>query len=639
MEFTDIAYAKFLQAWPELSNLILSFQDLSSELGDDSDIQIGIFILRSGADIFYVPVIAKGQGLFPIDSIFFSSKSKFFPLTKDSIEIILNSQKPEMGTPTKIPQTVPQNPSVQHLINPPRTGKFAYASSSKLTEFLTVLPNQVKEAVIEKLAENKEVYNKLHGMFGLDTIFNALKNTSRLEADTRPASENVGVRIVRGGDNLPTPQVTSILTKGYAVDGSNPLTRVAIASENFSEKKFSLLSSIDGGYDYNIVMTTGGTRKAFVPVDLGGSTMNLKGEKEDEDPFGYMKNTRLSRPSFLLFENGDYAITGKAVCQGDSDTNKDVLKRYFEFNQGKIPRDVDNGDTLAIFDSNMCLVGAFYVLSVALVYEGVTMTARCKFTDQRVLIHAFRGYNKSALSTRNTIFIPYDAMCLTLQKDQSDTLERSVTSASVKEEVAAWGMLNSSLNLTYDNVDFYVNGRPIPSVPDVMELLVVKNHIAPSAAESFVKKAMETKKVVIYLSKEAASGASDFDTPGQIPQFGQDPPPQINPLGKGSNFLPNMRNAVETEDPQTVENTLISELLQSPDMFELIEEYLPDIEEAVDRLGRILFLGRINLSKLGEEHNADDVFNFMSLLKNVYRMLGENYIKLQRFAANVKQTK
>lgn len=635
MEFTDIAYAKFLQAWPELSNLIVTFQDMSSELGDDSDIHIGIFILRSGGEYLYVPVVARGQGLFPIDSIFFSSKSKFFPLTRESIDLILVSQKQGLGKPSKVPQTIPQNPSVQHLVNPPRTGKFSYASASRLTDFLAALPNEVKEFVIEKVAEDKEVYNKLHTMFGLDVMFGSLRPTSRLENADHAKAVAMGVRLVRDGENLPTPQVASILTKGYAIDGSNPLTRVAIASEKAENKKFSMLTQIDGGYDYNIVMSTGQVRPAFVPVDIGTSLSSQKGRGEIDQSTLYEANTQYIHPSFLIFENGDYAISPQIVCQGEASKEKHVLKTYLEFNKLYVPREIERDRAIAIFDQNLCLVGAYGIYNAALVYEGVTFKARCLLSDSRVTIHAFRGYHNTPMSTNDVIFIPYNSACIYLGADVSGDLERRVTAAALKEEVATWGLLNSSLNLTYDNVDFYVNGKPVPSVPDVMEVLVVKNGIDPTAAESFVKKAMEDKKVVIYLSKQAG----DFDTPGQIPQFGVDAPPQVNPWGTGSNFLPNMRNAVKTDDPQTVENTLISELLQSPDMFELIDEYLPDIEEAIDRLGRILLLGRINLSKLGQDHNADDVFNFMSLLKNVYRMLGENYIKLQRFAANVKQTK
>ena len=87
-------------------------------------------------------------------------------------------------------------------------------------------------------------------------------------------------------------------------------------------------------------------------------------------------------------------------------------------------------------------------------------------------------------------------------------------------------------------------------------------------------------------------------------------------------------------DPQTTEATILAELLQAPDMYQYIEEYTPDIEEALDKLGRILFLLRINLDKFGQGSNPSEVFSFISQLRNVYRMLGDNFIKLQQLLAN-----
>jgi hypothetical protein len=67
-----------------------------------------------------------------------------------------------MGKPTKIPDNVVQNPSIYSLVTPPRTGKFVYASSSRLEEFLTILPNMVKKAVLDEISTDKEVYSALH---------------------------------------------------------------------------------------------------------------------------------------------------------------------------------------------------------------------------------------------------------------------------------------------------------------------------------------------------------------------------------------------------------------------------------------------------------------------------------------------
>ena len=68
MEFSDIALAKLLQTQPELGQLILTFQDVSDEITDDSGIQVGVFVLRSAADLFYVPVDPK-QTTFTLSTV------------------------------------------------------------------------------------------------------------------------------------------------------------------------------------------------------------------------------------------------------------------------------------------------------------------------------------------------------------------------------------------------------------------------------------------------------------------------------------------------------------------------------------------------------------------------------------------
>ncbi len=59
MEFSDIALAKLLQTVPELGSLIINFQDVTEELEEDSGTKVGVFVLRSGGDIFYIPVVSK----------------------------------------------------------------------------------------------------------------------------------------------------------------------------------------------------------------------------------------------------------------------------------------------------------------------------------------------------------------------------------------------------------------------------------------------------------------------------------------------------------------------------------------------------------------------------------------------------
>jgi hypothetical protein len=622
MEFSDIAYAKFLQTAPELSTLILTFQDVSDELSDNSDIKVGIFILRNGDDVMFVPVISKGEGVYPIDSIFVSSKGKFFPLTKNTVETILNTQRPAMGQAKKLPDTATANPSVNDLVNPPRTGKFVYASQSRFTEFLSSIPTNLKEIVLEKFAEDKEVYNKLHKMFGIESIVRALKAT-KLDEATQPRDRSVGARVITGGDNLPNPQVNSILTRGYAIDGQNPLTRVALATDYWEDSRFTNMSSLDTGFDYDIVMKDGTIRTAFVPMV---KTINF-----------YDGKPRVSRPGeaephFVLFDNGDFSIRSGVVIVGERKEDKGVAKRLFNMKPPMLLREVNSGDRIAVFDEHLHLIGVYDASSVTITNQGVDIRASDLTDHSRVTIHAIRGYSKTPLNASGEMFLPTSCIVVKLGSNLLDILEDNAQSANKRKEILDWALMNTTMNITHDDVEFFINGVPMGKEASVMKALVEDEGIAPEAAESFVKAAKEKKKVTVYLSKKADFG------PNEIPQ-GVKQPKTENNFGPGvqrNKMMPqqNLKDAVNTGDNQTVESVVISELLQSPDLYEHINEYLPDIEEAIDRLGRILFLGRIHINKLGEGNDADEVFSFLALLRNVYKMLGDNFIKLQRLVGN-----
>ena len=86
-------------------------------------------------------------------------------------------------------------------------------------------------------------------------------------------------------------------------------------------------------------------------------------------------------------------------------------------------------------------------------------------------------------------------------------------------------------------------------------------------------------------------------------------------------------------DAQVMEASVISQLLEVPDLFEYINEYLPEIDESVNKLGRLLFLLRVKIDQLAMTMDSDSVFALVSQVKNVYKQLGESAIKLKGIAA------
>lgn len=608
-DFNDIALSKFLTSSPELGGLIVSFKDVSDEMAEESDMKVGVFILRSGTEVFYVPVVSKLDNVYPIDNIFFASKQKFFPLTKKTIALVLNSSQMTQGKAAKTPSNVAINPDLTQLINPPRTGKYVAASTSRLSDFMAAMPGYLKDFTFEKIAEERTVYENLHKMFSIKDIFAALKSSPGHIAKPNSAS----VTVVTSEDKDLTPEeISNILEDGYHVRGTHDATRVAVSIEDANDCKFTEVSDVDGDSDYEVMLNRGNSREAFIPkiMDLGTHAVNHQ--------------------SVALFTSGDYAVAESFVVKGEKLARKDVLQTIFEHNPPVLPRDVATGDTFAVIGPNSDLIGVFHASSVMLSHLGVdiTVSVRGGASSRVHKIHAYRNYGTAASMIGNDIYMPYSSLVLKLGENLSGDIERTVNGASARHNIAQTELLGQQLKLCFDGVEFSVNGQVLGQEKAAMQRLVVDEGIDPSVAMSFVKQAKERKVTTIYLTKAAAQR---FEA-GQIAEFGEKPQPQQK-TGLNGSFIPNVQKSLGIADAQSTEATIISELLQAPNMYELIAEYLPDIEECIDKLGRILFLSRVHIGQLSENNDTDSVFSFLANLKSVYRMLGDNVIKLQELLA------
>lgn len=609
MEFSDIALAKLLQTVPELGSLIINFQDVTEELEEDSGTKVGVFVLRSGGDIFYIPVVSKNDNVYPIDSIFFSSKNRFFPLTKKTVALVIASSQLEQGRPNKIPDSVVTNPSVYQLINPPRTGKYVYASSSRLIDFLAVLPDYVKKATFEKLAAEKSVYDNLDKLFGLKAIFDVLNpQPQSLAAETNAVPISV---VTDANPTLDPEGISNILNAGYHVVGEQPGRRVAVTMQNYNTQGlFREITNLDGDRDYALVMENGTSRDAFIPK------MN--------------KLAPSGNRSLALFTNGDYALCERFIAQGEDLDRKEVLDRLFDYRPPVLLRDCANGDTILLSLADGTFLGPFKVSRVTLNAYGVDVSVSDYGTSNFTRILGYRNFGKIAEGVGATLYVPYNCVVLKLGDNISFECEDHLNCAVTKRELAAVQYLGAELNLGYDGVEFTVNGKPVGQEPKVMEILVVREGIDPVAAENFVKEAKATKFTRIYLSKQASS--TDYN-PAEVPQYGILPEHNDDVAPNGA-FLSHIQKSMELGDAQVTEATIISELLQIPNMHEQIQEYLPSIEEAIDKLGRIMFMARVHIDQLSRNSDADSTFAFLASMKSVYRLLGDNYLKLQEMAAS-----
>lgn len=619
-QFADLALAKLLTAAPQLGASVLNFSDVTDQI-DDTGVQVGLFLLRTGAGVAYVPVVAKDETIFPLDSIFLEDEGRFIPLTKTTIERLLMATPTNTGTAKDMPKGVSRNPDLTSLMNPPRTGKYVYSSASRLTEFLAACPVKVQNFVMEKLAGEQSAYSALDQMFGLKAIFAALKGSASaggLEAsnsvDVTPAGLTPAWSVVTSIRDVKAmadeAMAKQFMRDGYVLKPGSGFSRVAVQYQPYNSTGVvsQTQPSVDPNMEVNVLFRDGSTHACYLPSYHRDSPTNAT----------------------VLFEDGSYA-TAPVMKVGEDVPKLGVMKALFNNVPPKLLRDCEMGERVMLFLPDGSVMGPFSVDSVVLSAIGVTL-------------RTYSGNIKQIIGSPNlrtdmeiigdTLYVQHNVIVLPLGQNVTFELEQSGNQASDKLNLRTAQFLGASLDLRYDGLEWSKNGQPMGAKTAALKDLVEFEQIDPVAALNFLKQAEEIKYVKIFLSKKAE--ANDSGTT-EIAQYGDrvldDQADQVNSSGV---FTGAMNDAVSLGDQQVVEATMISQLLQTPDLFEMISEYLPEMQAAVDKLGRTLLLSRIKIDQLAEGMDSDNVFALISKVKNTYRMLGDTVCKLEE-TANVTE--
>lgn len=618
MEFADIALAKFLQTAPELSPYIVNFIDVSDQMGaGEGDVKVGVFIVKVGAGIATIPVVAKGEVVFPIDSVFVEEEAQFKPLNAATIKYLMNSTGISQGSSAKIPEYTVKNPNLYGLINPPRTGKFVYSSASRLTEFFAAIPAPVRKFALEKIATEHTVYDTLDKLFGLKAIFTVLNGTHGGTGPVNSVQTGPEKNLVNESISVATTPheikalanenaAKAYIDKGFVVSGNPDAFRVAVAYMPYNKLgvyKF-VSPAVDGGKDFDIVMKDGTNKEAFLPKY-------------------HVANPVRADRTVSIFSDGNYA-RGQIMSSGDPLDREEVLKSLFNTRLPKLLKDLERGEEFVMFLSSGEALGPFYANSVTRTAVGTEVNIS-NYAGKVRKICGYNNFTKDVECMGDTLFVQHNVIVLSLGADVTMDVETSVNDAAGKKELIASQFLGATLDLRHDGIEFSANGQSIGSTPVAMKHLVEVEKIDPDMAENFLKQAEEIQFVKIFMSKTAADGAP---TPTEIPSYGVNAPESV-PTGLNGSFLPVVKDATSLGDSQAIESTIIAQLLQVPELFPYIGEYLPELEQTVDRLGRILFLSRVKVDQLSEALDSDSVFSVVAQIKTVYRQLGDTVLKLK----------
>lgn len=609
---------------PELSKFVVAFKDLSQELPENTGIQVGMIILDMMGKYVYVPVVAKAGEVQMLESMFDADTKKFIPLTRKSVEWMIEKGH-LLGQAERIPATVARDPDLYDAIVPPKTGKFVYASEGRLGGFFASLPAHIKEATFNIVNNDFEFQQALAPLMDVDVAKEHLiKETPQFVAPVGPPAPVV----LTSAEGLSDSQVQDIMAKGYTVQNPPKSKRIAVESTTSAYGALTRMSAMMPG-------------TAVAAMKKDGSWTSVASLKMVPK---YTDDNICSRSGSPLRNGGIEPATGTVAIteQGEilHDPNIVVCAAECNYDEVMTKMKCKRATEISMGDHGMIFTGsAFYGPLHARNVTSANGWTTIETDEHRIMIHP---NVKTFLDAKGTDMIMSTSAMFYPVKEGHGIMETDIGTAQMKVDIEMEKLLPYQSTLMHRDGIYAVDGKEIGGKPQIVEHMLKEWEIDVPTVETFVKKAETQQNVIVKMAAVRGGGRASPGKGTKVQQHyqnGEQPGSDDNQLtGNARQRAQGMANAgkrvKDVADREVMEATLISEMLQNPDLSGSIQEYLPEIKGAVDKLGRSLFLMRVNTNKLSESVDAEALNNLFTATRNAYRILGENCVMLENLAAN-----
>jgi hypothetical protein len=399
-----------------------------------------------------------------------------------------------------MPSQVNQNPSVRMLVDPPRTGKHAYAGTL-LAEAAYQLPNATKDKYLTKLASSPELGKALMSQgIDLKSLLEALEKKAEATVTMTTLSEpgSNTLRVIKEGVGLPDDVIQSILTKGYGFIGTHDNPRLAINYDAVNDGYTQLTAAMPGSV-YEVVMKDGSIKAGFVPKPLRSLDTLVSGDMNVTRPVFAGRvdandTTNLSG-KYVIFEDGTYMdYEANPVIKATSRSSSDEVVSFLA-NQGKILdlKEVQPnlaGDPVRGFIiTNRDWIGPVTVYKKSVNETGITLhLAGCYGKIRHV--HISPNLHGSISTIGNDIFVRDGAAFLLASMSEVEP-ETSVIAASAKRNLLIQANMQP-MAIKKDGFDFYLNGSHIGSEYSIAKELAELHRLEKQVVLSLIKQASDT---------------------------------------------------------------------------------------------------------------------------------------------------
>jgi len=664
--FSEMAHATFGAKSPELAESILHFKVLESKLEDNSG--IGIFICKLANKNIHVPVIMV-QGSVKSPDVFFSPDSNsYFPLNTKWISKFKNEEEVSLGTPADISKLDLTQSALGQVTSPPTArNKF---SSYDVPLIASRVPNRVKLAMSKFLAGNRAVLNKAVKYHGSDILKSLTPHITKTSSPTKSwfildgESSADTYRAAFGGHSKLAFQ--QALTHGFAYADFRKNAGVLVKND---VKTPTALSVPKESGIYKILKTDG----SYVLSLIINNPIHIDEESQYHD-YKYL----------VILENGDYICTDEMIALPSAESLDSDSQMYKRLSKAK----KSNGLQALVSYKDGVLYSSTSPANITNITkrkDGVTIGK----VGARTLIFNSLYNNNTIVQPKGeaTVFVPDSYNSLPLRnKLDSDGYVRDASQALSIIDSGISKEASRKISLRLDTIgDWTINGSSVGGTKEALFKLatlgcgIEAGHKTLSNSRDGYTHTYSLipvgrlHKLASIFGPSAAADPSMMEQPLPPDMAQQEQPPQMDPqtgepidpqtglpidpqsgmpynpetgmlvdVNTGQEIDPEtgepapspeeqqlMEQAAQANDQLAMDSALAATLISEANMPELVAEYLPKLQTALDSLNRVLLTVQMKQESISSKLGIEEYSKLENSLRKVSQGLGDIILRLE----------
>lgn len=620
--FGEAAFATLRSKFPALINFVVTYKIIDSDV--DKGSALGVFIIRTGKDIRYIPVSMSGGAINSCELIYNKDADQFTPLSEHNVKRLLSQNMTSDASILHGNVRVDDTKQLfRDLIRPPASSNVVLASSVDIT----ALPNEAKDMVRTYLNATPDLLCKIAEFYDIEVLAQKLAGQDPVS----PVTESPRIldleSITKEAAACLTPEERErLLEDGFLVKKSSNDSPVHVASmDTFQasvETELNLHEYPSLGTEHShdgllvrsgevLQCTSRGFKREAAVFLRAGIFLDAKRWIHSFDAKALVHNMQDTVTEKQLRAAG--ALTVRELCTSSVARFAAIIPVVPARNGGYLqvtPADSPSGDQ-GYGPSGMANEPVKYSIVGNDTY--LTLGTHSRFAE----LHATPKILYGFLLNGNTAVVPEGTLFFVQDENTRKPVEGLVRSFDELRKLI--GALGTQLTVTTDGVSTGITDSKTEKTASFSSNSSAAEWLAKNytLGHDQISTVLNNRTSVLF-SKQA------FDAPAPQTLFSQQQPmPIFDPV--------NMQDYAALGDPEILDTGILSSFSQDPDIKSLLVDYLPDFITMLDKLGRVILLFCLQKEDLENFYGRDRYANVLGSCRKVFKLIGDTANSLELY--------